>query len=146
MPAPGSPSVSILTPAYNAERTIAAAIASAQAQERSDWELVIVDDGSTDGTADAARRAAAGDARIKIVSQPNAGCGFARNTAAANASADLFCLLDADDEYLPQYLTRMLALTERYPDRDLYSCNGYFVFPNGTRVPVRKGPEWNHER
>lgn len=142
----GVPTVSILMPAYNAEDTIAAAIASVQAQERTDWEHVIVDDGSTDRTLAVAREAAAGDPRIKIFSQENKGCGQARNTAAANASAELFCLLDADDAYLPHYLTRMLALTERYPDRDLYSCNGYYVFPNGVRVPVRKGRAWAHER
>jgi len=142
----GRPTISVLTPAYNAEATIAAAIASVQAQERDDWEHVIVDDGSTDRTLQVAREASAGDPRVRIVSQPNQGCGVARNTAAANASADLFCLLDSDDEYLPNYLTRMLALKDRYPDRDLYSCNGYFVFPNGVRVPVRKGRAWAHER
>jgi len=133
-------------PAFNAEDTIAASIASVQAQERTDWQLVVVDDGSADRTVQVARDAAADDPRIVIVSQANQGCGFARNTAAAHASADLFALLDADDEQLPNYLTCMLALTERYPDRDVYSCNGYFVFPNGVRVPVRKGRAWMRER
>lgn len=142
----GIPLVSILMPAYNAEDTIAAAIESVLAQEVSNWELVIVDDGSTDHTVDVARQVATGDPRVVIVSQPNAGVGVARNTAVSHARADLFALLDSDDEYRPHYLTRMLALTERYPDRDLYSCNGDFVFPNGARVPVRKGPAWQHER
>jgi len=144
--APGLPFVSILMPAFNAEDTIQASIASVQAQERTNWELIIVDDGSTDRTLELAREAAADDPRIIVVAQENQGCGFARNTAAAHATAEFLALLDADDEYLPNYLTRMLALTERYPDRDVYSCNGYFVFPNGVRVPVRKGRAWARER
>lgn len=142
----GTPRVSILMPAFNAEDTIAAAIASVRAQSIADWELIVVDDGSIDATADVARTAAAGDPRITVLAQANAGCGVARNNAASHARGEFLALLDADDEYLPMYLDRMLALAERRPDRDLYSCNGYFVFPGGKRKPVRKGAEWQTER
>ncbi|MDO8986973.1 MAG: glycosyltransferase [Coriobacteriia bacterium] len=142
----GKPLVSILMPTYNAEDTIAAAIRSVLAQTRSEWELIVMDDGSTDSTLKIARELAATDPRILVLTQLNTGVGQARNNAAAHASSEMFALLDSDDEYLPQYLERMFVLVQRVPDRDLYSCNGYYVFSNGMRTRVRKGSEWTHER
>lgn len=142
----GNPLVSILMPAYNAQDTIAAAIRSVLAQTRDEWELIVVDDGSTDQTLQIARELAATDPRIQVHTQQNAGVGQARNAAATHANAEMFALLDSDDEYLPQYLERMFDLVQRVPDRDLYSCNGYYLFSNGMRTRVRRGSAWTKER
>lgn len=139
------PLFTILCAAYNAEDTVGRTVASVLEQDEADWRLIVIDDGSTDGTAQAARHAAGSDPRVEVVTQPNAGCGAARNTGAALSGSEFLCVLDADDAYLPRYLSSMRRLIERYPDRDLYSCNGIFVLPSGLRVPVRKGPAWQRE-
>ena len=134
-----APCFSVITPAYNAADSVAATIASVRAQDLGDWEMVVVDDGSSDITADVAREAAAGDPRIRVVSQPNAEVSAARNAAIGLSHGEFICTLDADDRYKPDYLSSMSRFIAEYPGCDLYSCNGEFVFPSGMLVPVRKG-------
>lgn len=134
-----APCFSVITPAYNAADSVAATIASVRAQDLGDWEMVVVDDGSSDTTADVAREVAAGDPRIRVVSQPNAGVSAARNAAIGLSHGEFICTLDADDRYKPDYLSSMSRFIAEYPGCDLYSCNGEFVFPSGMLVPVRKG-------
>jgi glycosyltransferase involved in cell wall biosynthesis len=91
-------------PAYNTAPMIGAAIASVVAQTRSDFELLVVDDGSTDGTRDVVRRFAA-DPRVElIVSGPKGGPGAARNLAIARARGRYVSMLDSDDLWMPTYL------------------------------------------
>jgi len=139
------PLFTILCAAYNAAGTIGRTIASVLAQDDGDWRLIVIDDGSTDDTAALARSAAGGDPRVEVITQANAGCGAARNTGAAASRSEFLCVLDADDAYLPGYLSSMRRLIGHYPDRDIYSCNGIFVLPSGLRVPIRKGPAWQRE-
>ncbi len=143
--ASAEPLFTILCAAYNAADTVGRTIDSVLAQDERDWRLIVIDDGSTDDTAAIARGAAGGDPRVEVVTQANGGCGAARNTGAALSRSEFLCILDADDAYLPQYLSSMRRLIERYPGRDLYSCNGIFVLPRGLRVPVRKGSAWQRE-
>ena len=96
-----SPSVSILIPAYNAAPFLSRSVASVLGQTFDDFEIVIVDDGSTDGTGEIADKMAAEEPRIKVVHQENRGLAEARRSGIKAATADYICHLDADDELLP---------------------------------------------
>lgn len=106
--------VSVITPAYNAAPFIAETIASVRAQTFADWEMIIADDGSTDDTVEVARRAAAGDDRIRVlVAEKNSGLpAVARNRALAESTAPVIAFLDADDIWMPEKLERQLRLLE----------------------------------
>ena len=84
-------------PAYDAETTLSEALESLLAQTYSAWEAIVVDDGSTDRTAEIAAMFAARDERLRVVRQPNAGESAARNAGAAIAKSDWLVFLDADD-------------------------------------------------
>jgi glycosyltransferase involved in cell wall biosynthesis/O-antigen/teichoic acid export membrane protein len=128
----------VITPAFNAAATVGAAIASVLEQSIGDWTMVVVDDGSTDGTSDAARFAAAGDPRVRVVTQENAGAGAARNRGIAEAGDAAFLVfLDADDEMLPEYLVAQAAFMDEHPGRTIYSCNGWVVGQEGDPTLVR---------
>jgi glycosyltransferase involved in cell wall biosynthesis len=103
------PTVSVLMPAFNAAGTIAPAIRSVLAQTRPDFELIVVDDGSTDGTGQVVEPFLE-DGRIALVTQENRGLAGARNTALARARGRYVSLLDSDDLWLPTYLEAVLAL------------------------------------
>jgi len=100
------PLVSILMPAYNAEKWIAGSIQSALAQDWPRIEVVVVDDGSRDGTLSVARRFES--SRVKVISQENRGAAAARNTALSLAQGDYIQWLDADDLLAPTKLSRQL--------------------------------------
>jgi glycosyltransferase involved in cell wall biosynthesis len=109
-----NPLVSVVIPAYNSARTVRPAIDSALAQTMNDLEVIVVDDGSTDGTAEVAR--AVDDRRVNVLVQENAGAAAARNTAIAAASGRYVGLLDADDLWLPHKLERQLELLQSRAD------------------------------
>lgn len=105
-----TPQVSVILPAYNAEAFLVRAVRSVRNQSFVDWELLIVDDGSADGTAWLARVEAEGDPRIFIYSQQrNMGAAAARNLALDHARGRYIAFIDADDEWLPQKLEAQLA-------------------------------------
>jgi glycosyltransferase involved in cell wall biosynthesis len=107
-PAPAAPPVSVIIPAYNRAATIAAAIESVLRQTWSNFELIVVDDGSTDGTLEAA--AAIRDPRVRLVANPrNTGAAGARNTGVAEARAPWVAFQDSDDEWLPRKLEKQMA-------------------------------------
>lgn len=107
------PSASVVMPAYNCAGTIAASIRSVTAQTLTEWELIIVDDGSSDDTLLLAKSIALLDQRIRIVSQQNAGPSAARNQGIALASAPIIAFLDADDLWAPE---RLAAIVERFSE------------------------------
>lgn len=146
MSASNTPFFSVIVPAYNARATVARCVESVLAQTFADWELIVVDDGSTDGTADVARSAAGGDARVTVVSQANAGPAAARNHGLEIASARYICRLDADDEYLPGYLEVFAGEVADHPEFDIYTCNGIKAFPDGRRECMLVGRAWKHAR
>lgn len=130
---PDVPLFSVTIPAYNAEATLAETVASVTAQTYLDWELVIVDDGSTDGTRELAERLAATDRRIRVVSQENRGSGGAYNTAVRNAQADLLVMLSADDLLLPGHLAALDAFIAQNPDAAIFTVGGWYEYEDGFR-------------
>lgn len=107
--------VSIVTPAFDVAPFIGDAVASARAQGETAWEMIVVDDGSRDGTALAAERAAEGDPRIRILRQANAGVSAARMAGIAAARGDTLLFLDADDWLAPDALMRLRAALQAAP-------------------------------
>jgi glycosyltransferase involved in cell wall biosynthesis len=112
-----SPAVSVIIPTWNRADLVGAAIRSVQAQHFRDWELIIVDDGSTDDTA-AVVAAFAADARIHYVRQPHGGQCVARNHALRIARGDLIAYLDSDNIWYPGFLAAAVALFDTHPQTD----------------------------
>ncbi len=110
------PSVSVLMPVRDGARFVAAAIASVCAQTHGDFEFLIIDDGSRDATPEILARAAAGDARIRIVTQPQAGLIAALNRGLRLARGAWVARMDADDIAAPQRLERQLGLAAAKPE------------------------------
>jgi glycosyltransferase involved in cell wall biosynthesis len=124
---------SIVMPAYNAASTIGAAIESVLAQTRTDFELMVVDDGSTDETA-ACVEPYLRDQRVRLISQPNRGQASARNAALAAASGAYVSLLDSDDLWLPQYLELMCGRLEVDPSAAVAYTDAWVLDDETRRV------------
>jgi glycosyltransferase involved in cell wall biosynthesis len=120
------PRVSVIMPAYNAEAYIAQSIESVLAQTCTDYELIIVNDGSTDGTAamvDGYVRARPD--KIRVITQTNRGLAAARNAAMREAAGRIFALLDSDDEWAPAFLAEQLRILDAEPDVEIVTGNAY---------------------
>ena len=124
---------SVIMPVYNGERFVENAISYVKAQTFTDYELVIVNDGSKDGTA-AILKKYEDDPKIKIVTQPNGGVSRARNTAMANAAGDYFAFLDCDDVWLPDHLATIADMICRYPDGGTYATLANFRLADGREI------------
>jgi len=113
-----APSVSIITPCYNAAHTLPGSVESILSQVYTDWELLLVDDCSTDGTADVIREFRARDPRIRCLNLPrNGGAAKARNLGIEHARGRYIAFLDADDLWRPEKLERQIGLmrTHQWP-------------------------------
>ena len=117
-------------PAYNTEKYIGESIQSVIDQTYKNWELLVIDDGSTDKTAEIIRRFAAHDSRVKYLFQQNSGQGKARNTAIAKSSGSLIAFLDSDDLWLPQKLELQLQVMDSVKADVVYS-NGFIIYEPG---------------
>ena len=108
-------SVSVIIPAYNAAVTIGRALQSVAQQNLLPVEVIVVDDGSTDGTIETTKKYAEelSPCRLTVISQPNRGAGAARNLAISKATEDYLAFLDADDEWLPDKLRLCMAEVDR---------------------------------
>jgi glycosyltransferase involved in cell wall biosynthesis len=136
--------VSIITPVYNSESYVSRAIHSVQSQSESDWEMVIVDDASTDGSVEAIKWFAENDARIKLLQLPvNSGAAVARNTAMECAQGRYIAFLDVDDFWLPAKLEKQLDFMKAndiafsYTAYEKLSQDGLVV--GNVNVPPRVG-------
>jgi glycosyltransferase involved in cell wall biosynthesis len=110
------PTVDIITPAYNAAKYLPAAIESVETQTFGDWRILLVDDGSTDNTAEVIEPYLARlGPKLKYIRQANAGLPAARNAAIRNSDAEFLALLDADDVWLPNRLEDSLKCFENRP-------------------------------
>jgi glycosyltransferase involved in cell wall biosynthesis len=126
LPVPDGPRVSVITPAYNAARFLPGTIESVRAQTVQDWELIVVDDGSTDETVGIAQRYVQDDPRIRLLRQENAGPSAARNHGMRGARGAFFAFLDSDDQWLPHFLEHQLDVFAHYPDTSLVTANAYY--------------------
>ena len=135
------PAVSVIMPAYNVSAYIAEAIASVRAQTMSDFELLIVDDGSVDDTAEVVSRLAALDSRITLLRQENRGLAAARNAAMCHARGGLLALLDSDDLWHPRFLDAQVTLLARRPDIDIVTGNGWTLGSHEDGQPARPWPD-----
>lgn len=154
---------SVIIPLYNKAPYIRKALKSVLAQTYTDYELIVVDDGSTDESASIvetmlcevmrlqgykATRQEDGKAEdalpnrliaqlpYRLLKQKNAGVSAARNNGVAQASGDYIAFLDADDWWEPTYLERMAQLIEDYPEAGLYACNYVYYKPGKTHVAL----------
>ena len=127
---------SVIIPLYNKAPYVRKALESVCAQTYRDYELIVINDGSTDNStivADEYLKAIDG-IDYKIINQTNAGVSAARNNGVAQAHADYLAFLDADDWWEPTYLERMAQLIEDYPDAGLYACNYVYYKPGNEYV------------
>ena len=146
---------SIIIPLYNKAPYIRKALESVFAQTYTDYEVIVLDDGSTDDScaiADKIVREAMGNGlwaideetncqspitnRLMLLKQQNAGVSAARNNGVALAHGDYIAFLDADDWWEPTYLERMAQLIEDYPEAGLYACNYVYYKPGKTHVAL----------
>ena len=130
---------SIIIPLYNKEGSIAQALDSVMAQECQDFEVVVVDDGSTDAGAAVVENY--GDPRIRLVRQENAGVSAARNRGIEEAKGEYVAFLDADDVWMPGFLSEIVALQKEFPQCRAQATN-YVFNSNGVKSPtiLRKIP------
>lgn len=126
------PNISVIIPLYNKEKSIKKTIDSLQKQTFQDFEIIIVNDGSTDNSVNIVEKI--GDKRIKLIHQKNAGPSSARNTGISNASADWIVFLDADDELLPNALEYFLTIINSHCDIDIVDCNRYIKNENNLKL------------
>lgn len=107
-----APFFSVILPVYNREKMVSKAIESVISQDWEDWELIVVDDGSTDNTAEAVR-AFLQDGRVRYICQENSERSAARNNGIAHANGRFICFIDSDDYYLPNHLRVLHAAITR---------------------------------
>ncbi len=113
--------ISVVIPLYNKEREVERAVRSVLGQTRLPLEIIVIDDGSTDGSAVVTERL--GAPLVKLISQSNHGVSTARNRGIAEARGRYVALLDADDAWEPGYLAKIEQLIARYPDCGAYATS-----------------------
>lgn len=128
------PTFSVIIPLYNKECEIEGTIRSVLSQTRLPDEIVVVDDGSTDRSAEIVQRI--DSPLIRLVAQPNAGECAARNRAIAEARGEYLALIDADDEWEPGFLAEIEAMIGEFPGCGLY-CTGFSVVSHDGLFPAR---------
>ncbi|WP_312635922.1 glycosyltransferase [Oscillibacter sp.] len=139
------PAISVIVPVYQAEKYIEACVESVRNQTFSDWELLLVDDGCTDGSPALCDRCAAGDGRIHVLhKEKNGGVSAARNLALAETKGDYIAFLDADDRYEPSCLETLWNL-RLGADADSAACAHLNCLPDGTETPERVLPAGEYD-
>ena len=122
---PKTPAVSVVIPAFNAAIVVRETLDSVCAQTFRDFEVIVVDDGSTDDTAVVVRKFCATDARFRFLQQTRGGASAARNAAIKQARGGWIAFLDADDVWLPQKLARQMELSRKDPRANFLFTNFY---------------------
>jgi glycosyltransferase involved in cell wall biosynthesis len=121
--------ISVIVPAYNAEKTVLETITSVLNQTFSDFELIVINDGSTDQTLELLSTVK--DHRLKIFSYPNGGVPVARNRGLSHATGDFIAFLDADDLWTPDKLELQLATLQQHPDAGVVYSWAYYMDEEG---------------
>ena len=114
---------SVIIPLYNKAPYVAKAIGSVLSQTFTDYELIVVNDGSTDNSATIAAQALIGHPNSMLIQQENAGVSAARNNGVAASKGEYLCFLDADDWWDPTFLEEMEKLVEEFPEAGIYGSN-----------------------
>lgn len=127
------PKISVIIPAYQAEAFLEKCVRSVMAQDFTDWELILVDDGSSDGTAALCDRLAEEDGRIRVVHQANGGVSAARNRAMELAVGELLAFVDSDDWLAPNALSAMYDRMAA-DGVNTVACGNRLVYDGGTTV------------
>ena len=142
---------SVIIPLYNKAPYIEKALQSVLQQTFRDFEIIVVDDGSTDNGAEIVKKVFSTDyltahqlqiplKGFQLISQPNQGVSTARNNGAKQAKENYLAFLDADDEWHPEYLAKMKQLIEQFPDAGLWASN-YYIVKNGRNRQATVGVE-----
>ena len=119
--------ISVVIPLYNKEKKIEYTLKSVFTQTFQNFEIVIVDDGSTDNSVEEVEKFT--DSRIRLIHQTNAGVSAARNRGIEAASGELIAFLDADDVWMPEYLATQYGLYQKYPECSVYAVITNFGIP-----------------
>lgn len=138
---------SVVIPLYNKEYSINRCIDSVLSQTYPNYEIIIVDDGSTDTSLPKIKSTFSKEIkseRIKLLEQSNQGVSIARNNATNLATSNYICFLDADDEWLPNFLETMVKLIHDYPDASLYTLAFYVKKGNSKLVKSKRGLKSGH--
>lgn len=129
------PLVSVIIPSYNARKWIRFTLESVSAQTLREIEVLVVDDGSTDGTGELAEEFAKHDSRVRVIRQVNAGVGAARNAGIRAARGRYIAPLDADDLWDPAKLQKQVACMERLGERvGMVYCDSWHLDESGTKL------------
>ncbi len=134
------PRTSVVIPARNAGKTLAETLDSLLAQSDPDWEALIIDDGSTDETADVIRRYGNRDNRFVSLHGPGGGASGARNIGLSRATGDRVLFLDSDDWIDDRFLELMNEALDAAPDAVAAYCGYFRVMPDDQQAPVRADP------
>jgi glycosyltransferase involved in cell wall biosynthesis len=140
-----TPLVSVIMPCFNAEKTVAVAIESVLSQTYTNWELIVVDDGSVDGTWGIVSTHTARDERIRCIRQKNAGVSAARNTAIREARGSLIALLDSDDECLPTRIALQVDYLLLHPAIDVVGAGMIEIDARSGAIIGISRPQLTHE-
>ncbi len=129
---------SVIMPLYNKAPYVAKAIGSVLAQSFTDYELIIVDDGSKDDSADIASKAIEGHKNCQLIRQENAGVSMTRNKGVTASQGVYLCFLDADDWWEPTFLEEMWKLIAEFADAGIYGTS--YTIVNETKRKTRISP------
>lgn len=154
-----SPSISIIIPIYNAKKYLRDCFGDIIAQTYTDWECILVDDGSTDGSGAICDEYAAADRRIRVIHKENGGVSSARNCGIDNAKGEWITFIDADDKINPDFL-KNLIVHENTETELIVGGNTYFGLEFGETIPpeniiiphdkfkeyIFKNEEWTWQR
>lgn len=124
----------MVIPLYNKETLISNTLSTVLIQSYQDYEVIVVDDGSTDNSVAEVEKVQ--DPRIRLIRQQNAGVSVARNRGVEAAKGDLIAFLDADDEWKPEYLATQYHLFQKYPECSVFACNYEFRDVSGKVTPT----------
>lgn len=127
------PIISVVMPLYNKQLEVSRAIKSVLKQTVQDFELIVVNDGSTDKGPDVV--SAINDPRIRMINQENRGVSAARNRGIEETRSDLIAFLDADDEWMPYFLETIFRLQRNYPSCSVFATNYFYGHVNGSFTP-----------
>jgi glycosyltransferase involved in cell wall biosynthesis len=139
------PSVSVLLPVFNAEAYIETALASILGQSVDDFECIVINDGSTDGSAAILDRMASADKRVRLIHRSNQGYSHCLDQALALARAPLLARMDADDESLPDRFASQIAFLEAYPEVVAVSGQWIQIDPLGRILSEEKNLPIKHD-